>query len=243
MQHLRLSGTSARRRSGRLILLAVSAQSFRNTLRGLQTAILALVMGITAWPETPGKNHKNWADYGGGPDSSHFVALNQIDKSNVSRLEVAWVYPNGDNQAYLFNPIVVDNVMYVLARDSSLVALHATTGKEIWVHEKLPGLSTRGVAYWESKNRQDRRLIFAINDYLQAIDARTGKSILTFGANGLVDLRTGLGRDPKTIGRIQTDTPGRIFEDLILLGSTPGEAYLAPPGDIRAYARLKVRPG
>jgi quinoprotein glucose dehydrogenase len=50
-----------------------------------------------------------------------------------------------------------------------------------------------------------------------------------------VDLRQGLGRDPKTINRIQTDTPGRVFEDLILLGSTPGEAYLAPPGDIRAY--------
>jgi quinoprotein glucose dehydrogenase len=214
----------------------VSEQSFRNAIRGFQTtAILTFVMGMTAWSETPGKNHKNWADYGGGPDSSHFVALNQIDKSNVRQLEVAWVYPTGDNQAYMFNPIVVDNVMYVLARNSSLVALDAATGKEIWVHEKLPGLSTRGVAYWESKNRKDRRLIFAINDYLQAIDARTGESILTFGANGLVDLRTGLGRDPKTIGRIQTDTPGRIFEDLILLGSTPGEAYLAPPGDIRAY--------
>ena len=50
-----------------------------------------------------------------------------------------------------------------------------------------------------------------------------------------MDLREGLGRDPKTINRIQTDTPGRVFEDLILMGSVPGEAYLAPPGDIRAY--------
>ena len=125
--------------------------------------------------------------------------------------------------------------MYVLARNSSLVALDATTGKEIWIHENLPGMTNRGIAYWESKDRKDRRLIFAMNDYLQEIDARTGKSILTFGKRGLVDLRQGLGRDPKTINRIQTDTPGRVFEDLILLGSTPGEAYLAPPGDIRAY--------
>ena len=79
--------------------------------------------------------------------------------------------------------------MYVLARNSSLVALDAATGKEIWIHENLPGLATRGIAYWESKDRKDRRLIFAINNYLQEIDARTGKSILTFGSNGLVDLR------------------------------------------------------
>lgn len=213
----------------------VSTQSFRSFDCGLKTALLLLVIGTATGLEAAGKNPKNWPDYGGGPDSSHFVALSQITKSNVSQLDVAWVYPTGDNHAYLFNPIVVDNVMYVLAKNSSLVALDAATGKEIWIHANLPGLSTRGIAYWESKNRKDRRLIFAINDHLQQIDARTGKSILTFGKNGLVDLREGLGRDPKTINRIQTDTPGRVFEDLILMGSTPGEAYLAPPGDIRAY--------
>ena len=153
----------------------------------------------------------------------------------MSQLEVAWIYPTGDNRSYVFNPIVVDNVMYVLARNSSLVALDAATGKEIWIHENLPGLATRGIAYWESKDRKDRRLIFAINNYLQEIDARTGKSILTFGNNGLVDLREGLGRDPKTIVRIQPESPGRVFENLILLGSSTGEAYLSPPGDIRAY--------
>ncbi len=200
-----------------------------------KTALLSLVMGMTVLLPAAEQDHKKWADYGGGPDSSHFVALDQINKSNVSQLQVAWVYPTEDNHAYLFNPIVVDNVMYVLAKNSSLVALDAATGKEIWIHENLPGLTTRGIAYWESKNRKERRLIFAMNDYLEEIDGRTGKSVLTFGKHGLVDLRQGLGRDPRTINRIQTDTPGRVFEDLILMGSTPGEAYLSPPGDVRAY--------
>src|SRR4051812_141424 len=203
--------------------------------RCVKAAVLLLSTGMTVLLWAAEQNHKQWSDYGGGPDSSHFMTLDQITKSNVSQLEVAWVYPIGDENAYLFNPIVVDNVMYVLAKNSSLVALDATTGKEIWIHENLPGLTSRGIAYWQSKNRDDRRLIFAINDYLEQIDARTGKSILTFGKHGLVDLRQGLGRDPRTISRIQTDTPGRVFEDLILLGSTPGEAYLSPPGDIRAY--------
>ena len=216
-------------------LLMVSPQSFSSFNGVWKNALLLLTIGTVSWPAESGKNPKNWSDYGGGPDSSHFVALDQITKSNVSQLQVAWVYPTGDTKAYLFNPIVVDNIMYVLARKSSLVALDATTGKEIWIHDNLPGLASRGIAYWESKNRKDRRLIFAMNDYLQEIDARTGKSILTFGKRGLVDMREGLSRDPKSINRIQTDTPGRVFEDLILMGSTPGEAYLAPPGDIRAY--------
>jgi quinoprotein glucose dehydrogenase len=176
-----------------------------------------------------------WTQYGASADSSRYVALSQITKANVAELEVAWTYPTRDSRVSLFNPIVVDGVMYVLARDSSLVALDAATGREIWVHAGLPGFSTRGVAYWESADRRDRRLIFTMNDYLQEIDAATGKSILTFGTAGLVDLKAGLGRDPASLPRIQSNTPGRIFENLILLGSAPGEPYIAGPGDLRAY--------
>ena len=181
------------------------------------------------------QDHTTWSQYGGGADSSHYTALRQIDKSNLAQLHPAWTYPSGDGRSYLFNPIVIDNIMYVLARNSSLVALDAATGKEIWIHANLPGLSTRGIAFWQSSNHKDRRLIFAINNYLEEIDAGTGKSILTFGKRGLVNLREGLGRDPSTVARIQSDTPGRVFEDLILLGSSTGESYLSPPGDLRAY--------
>jgi quinoprotein glucose dehydrogenase len=179
--------------------------------------------------------HKTWADYGGGPDNSKFAALNQINRSNVGRLVVAWKYPTRDTNSYLFNPIVVDNVMYVLARGNSLVALNAETGEEIWVHENLRSIQTRGINYWESKDRKDRRLIFQINHFIEEIDARTGKSILTFGHNGLVDFREGLGRDPDSIARIKSDNPGRVFENLIILGSATGENYMASPGHIRAY--------
>jgi quinoprotein glucose dehydrogenase len=185
-------------------------------------------------PSTGRVQHKTWRDYGGGPDSSKFVALDQITKSNVSQLKVAWTYPTGDSLNYQFNPIVVDNVMYVLARNSSLVALDATTGKEIWIHANLRGIARRGINYWESVDRKDRRLLFQMNNYLQAIDALTGKSILTFGSNGLVDLKEGLGRDPVGL-RAQSNTPGRIFENLILLGSAVGEGYLSAPGHLRAY--------
>jgi quinoprotein glucose dehydrogenase len=193
---------------------------------------LCLRLGV---PCVAGQDHTTWRDYAGGPDNSKYVALEQITKSNVAQLRVAWSYPTRDANSYSFNPIIAGNVMYVLARGSSLVALNATTGKEIWVHENLPGISYRGVNYWESKDRRDHRLIFQINHYLEELDAETGKSILTFGNMGLVDLRVGLGRDPETIARIKNDTPGKTFGNLIVLGSSTGEDYMSPPGDLRAY--------
>ena len=198
-----------------------------------RTALLALA-SVTL-PFASGQDHKKWSDYGGGSDSSHYVALSQITRENVKQLQVAWTYSTRDSIGYQFNPIIVDNVMYVLARNYSLVALDADTGKEIWIHGNLSGITTRGISYWESKDRKDRRLIFSLNDYMEEIDARTGKSILTFGNRGLVDLREGLDRDPSRMSRIQPNTPGRVFENLIILGSATGENYLAPPGDIRAY--------
>jgi quinoprotein glucose dehydrogenase len=176
-----------------------------------------------------------WSDFGGGPDNARYLTLEQINKSNVDQLAVAWTYPTRDNISYVFNPIVVDNVMYVLARNNSLVALDASTGKEIWIHEDLWGIAPRGVNYWESKDRSDRRLLFQRNSYLQAIDARTGKSILTFGEGGVVNLREGHGRDPATLVKVQSSTPGKIFENLIILGSAAGEHYMAAPGDVRAF--------
>jgi len=180
--------------------------------------------------------HKTWTQYGGSGDQSKFVDLQQISKKNVQQLQVAWVYPTKDNlSSYRFNPIVVDNVMYVLAKNNSLVALDVTTGKEIWIHANLNTTSKRGINYWESKDRKERRLLFCVNNTLQAIDATTGKSILDFGNNGSVDLRQDLGRDPATISRAASTSPGQIFEDLILLGSSPGEGWFSAPGHLRAY--------
>ncbi len=180
--------------------------------------------------------HKTWTQYGGGADQSKFVDFKQINKENVSQLQVAWEYSTNDNVAsYKFNPIVVDNVMYVLAKNNSLVALDVNTGKEIWIHANLNTASKRGINYWESKDRKDRRILFCVNNTLQAIDANTGQSILSFGTNGYVDLRQDLGRDPLTIPRATSSSPGHIFEDFIHLGSSPGEGYFSGPGHLRAY--------
>lgn len=184
------------------------------------------------------RTHTTWRDYGGSPDGAQYSALRQINRANVNELRVAWTYRTGDDRKYSFNPVVVDGMMYVLARKNSIVALNAATGEEVWTHPTDPNttlITNRGINYWESADRSDRRLLFSVNNYLQAIDARTGQSISQFGTNGRVDLRDGLGRDPKSLTLVQSYNPGRIFEDLLILGSATNEEYGSGPGDVRAY--------
>ena len=192
-------------------------------------AVAAAVAIIQAQPSTD----KWWPGYGNGADNSRYFESKQINKSNVTQLQVAWTYPYSDSAGY---PIVTRGVIYGRGRNGSLVAVDAKTGKELWIRENMNGMSTRGVMYWESRDGSDRRIIFPMNSLLQEVDAKTGKSIMTFGTNGVVDLRVGIdGRDPASIGNIQSNTPGEVFENLVIVGSATGEGYMSPPGDIRAY--------
>ncbi len=204
-------------------------------MRRFYTILTGLVLVVAVQAVQVQRTSTNWADYGGTPDNARHVPLSQITRDNLSKLGVAWSYPTRDAISYVFNPVVVDNVAYVLARNNSLVALDATTGKELWIHENLRGIAPRGINYWQSADGTDRRLLFQMNSYLQAIDARTGKSIMSFGKDGVVNLREGLRRDPNTLVKVQSSNPGKIFENLLILGSAAGEHYLAPPGDIRAF--------
>ena len=191
-------------------------------------AVLAVV--TTSLAQSSGKW---WHGYGNGADNSRYFASKEINKSNVNQLQVAWSYPHGETVS---SPIVARGVIYGRGRNGSIVAVDAKTGRERWVRESMNGMSNRGMMYWESRDGRDQRLIFPMNSLLQQLDAKTGKSITSFGINGAVDLRVGIdGRDPETIGSIQSQTPGEVFENLIIVGSAPGEGYMSPPGDIRAY--------
>jgi quinoprotein glucose dehydrogenase len=147
----------------------------------------------------------------------------------VKNLEIAWTYPTGDDIDYAWNLVILEDMMYVRTKNNSIVALDAASGRELWVYppDARRREMHRGISYWESADRSDRHLLITFNNSLQAIDARTGKLIESFGNKGSVDLREGLGRDPKSIAHIQSATPGRVFENLIILGSFPGEQYLS----------------
>ena len=198
-------------------------------------ALAALAAFATAFVTTTAQSNTDrwWTGYGSGADNSRYFPSTQITRGNVAGLQVAWNYPFGDSGS---SPIVVRGVVYGRGRNGSLVAIDAATGRERWVRENMAGMTSRGMSYWESADGRDQRLIFAMNSLLQQVDAATGKSVMTFGTNGVVDLRVGLdGRDPDSIGNIQSSIPGEVFENLVIVGSATGEGYMSPPGDIRAY--------
>jgi quinoprotein glucose dehydrogenase len=197
--------------------------------------LFSLLVCASCDSDSSSQPSSTWSHYGGSPGQSRYFEASQITKENVSQMKMTWMYPSGDNAFYAFSPVIADTVMYVYAKNSSLVALSVKTGKEIWIHSNLAGISRRGLNYWESKDKNDKRLIFTLNNTLQAIDAVTGRSIKTFGENGYVDLRAGLNREPSSIRRVQAMTPGVLYDSLVIVGSAPGEGYFSPPGFVRAY--------
>ncbi len=180
--------------------------------------------------------YTTWSSPGGGIDSPQYSALKQITKANVATLELQWFLPApGPAGRFAFSPMVVDDVMYVVGAEGAVFAVNAETGKEVWRHQTEAQPTNRGFSYWESKDRADRRIIYSAGSYLQQLDAKTGRLITTFGNKGLVNLREGLGRTPTPIGGVQSGSPAHVFENLIVMGSAPGEGYASPPGDLRAF--------
>jgi quinoprotein glucose dehydrogenase len=182
--------------------------------------------------------YTTWRTYGGGGHASQYSALDEINKANVGELEVVWSFPVGE-RSFVFNPIVVDDVMYVLARDNEIVALDAATGRELWAHPHEGPVTARGINYWQSADGRDRRLLYLNSGLLTALDARTGQTVTTFGKEGRVDLRDALaaeGWDVTNVRPLHTSNPGRVFRNLMIVSlPAQGAGYASTPGDVQAY--------
>ncbi len=178
--------------------------------------------------------YRGWPVYGGGPDQIRYSALDQITRSNVSQLEVAWTYDSKETGGLQTNPIIVDGVMFTITPKHKVVALDAATGAVRWTFDSKIELSgaNRGVTYWSGAG--GARIFTGQGSYLYALDARTGEPIGAFGRDGRIDLREDLGRPPEGLS-VRLTTPGVVYKDLVIVGSRLSEGLPAAPGDIRAY--------
>ena len=184
-------------------------------------------------------SYKTWETYQGDPGSNQYSSLGQINKGNVDQLEVVWVYQTGDSlgqQSQIqCNPIIVDDILYATSPAIKLIALHAATGELLWEFDPALDFSphvNRGVTYWESGN--DKRILFTAGSLLFAIDAITGKPVVSFGTAGVTSLKAGLGPRAADLFVIST-SPGVIYKDLYIIGTRVSENADAAPGYIRAF--------
>jgi glucose dehydrogenase len=177
-------------------------------------------------------------EYGGGPAQDHYSPLTQINRSNVSRLQVAWTYDTGEKKSGDYGlettPLIVDGVLYGLTPSQTVFALNAATGQLLWKFSSgiYATQADRGLAYWASG--KDKRIFAGNMNFVYALDAETGKPIPTFGKDGRIDLRENLGRDPSSVS-IQLTTPAIVYKDLLIVGGEEPEDLPCAPGDIRAY--------
>ena len=172
------------------------------------------------------KDPKNWAMQAGNFENQRYSTLNQINKSNVKNMKVAWTFSTGVLRGHEGGPLVIGGMLFVHTPfPNKVFAIDLETQKIVWKYEPkqdptvIPVMCcdtvNRGLAYAEGKI-----LLQQADTVLVALDAKTGKK--------LWDVKNG---DPK-IGETNTQAP-HVFKDKVITGISGGEFGVR--GRVTAY--------
>jgi glucose dehydrogenase len=180
-----------------------------------------------------GQKNGDWPLYGRDAGAQRFSPLTQITPENVNTLTRAWTFDTGAT-AMQVTPLVIDGVMYVTAGDN-IFALEPDTAKVVWKfsHE---GMSRRGLAYWPGEGKTGARFYTGAGDgRMIAVDVKTGKQVLDFGVDGIVDLKASVSVDGG-VGNFGLPSPPAVYRDVVITGGTNGEGA---PGTGRLYGDIR----
>ncbi|MBT9290652.1 lanthanide-dependent methanol dehydrogenase XoxF5 [Prosthecodimorpha staleyi] len=158
-----------------------------------------------------------WVLQTGDYANTRYSKLNQINKDNVSKLQVAWTFSTGVLRGHEGSPLVVGDVMYVHTPFPNIVyALDLNNeGRIIWKYEPKQDPSVipvmccdtvnRGLAYGDGKV-----FLHQADTTVVALDMKTGKEVWKV-VNG----------DPK---RGETNTATVLpVKDKVIVGISGGE--------------------
>ncbi|HET9160505.1 MAG TPA: c-type cytochrome, partial [Caulobacteraceae bacterium] len=200
--------------------------------RGVRLAAGARPRAVKVRLDAP---NADWPYWRGTQEGLGYSPIAQIDRTNVSRLKIAWSWsaanfgPTPDTRN-IATPIMVGGVLYVTAgprRD--VVAIDAATGETLWLwrpqetearFDNAPRKgSGRGVAYWSGAKAAPRIFTITPGFHLAALDARTGRPIEGFANHGVLDLMPGLRDTPKTgLPEIGNSSPPLVIGDVVVVG-------------------------
>ncbi|HTJ12399.1 MAG TPA: PQQ-binding-like beta-propeller repeat protein, partial [Dinghuibacter sp.] len=179
----------------------------------------------------------DWPTYGGNKQENRYSALTQITPSNVNDLKPVWVYHAVDTDKRTqretqCQPIVVGNTLYGTTPRMQLFALDPATGAQKWIFDPHTNRynQNRGVVYWNST------ILYTVGPTLFEIDVETGRPVQTFGDSGHISLYTGLDiNHPVNNLFLDATSPGIIYKDIFIIGSTVSESGDAAPGYVRGF--------
>ena len=220
----------------------------------------SVCMGCLGSVFAQGKEGTGWPTYGNDPGGTRHSAATQIDRSNVDKLKVAWIYRTGaleqskrliSKAAFEATPILVDGKLFLSTPYNHVLALDPGSGQKLWEYD--PGVnlernysevSSRGVSAWhdaKAKTDQTCRLriyVGTLDARLIALDGETGKPCGDFGANGAVDLNKDAATQTEWTGGYQVTSPPAIYRDLVIVGSSIADNWRVDTGRgvVRAFA-------
>lgn len=199
-----------------------------------------IALCLAAWAaalfQSTGAEPAGWP-LNGGVDNIRYSPLAQVDTTNVGRLERVWTYDAHDAFAgseMQSNPVVVDGVLYATTPTLKVVAIDAATGREIWKFDPSGGAPTSPRFRHRGVTVHAGRVFVSYRNWFYALDTATGHPVASFGDGGRIDLREGLDQPAERLS-VSASTPGAIFEDLIIMGSSVPETIPGSPGHIRAF--------
>ena len=214
------------------------------TMQKITPFLLATMLVSCAELDAPNSyEDPNWAYYQGDPGRNQYKTFGQINRENVAKLQKVWTYQSEDSiiesGQIQCNPLIIDGILFGTSPQLKLFALDARSGQELWRFDPAEEVDqtfgvgvNRGLNYWS--DGQHSRILYSVGPLLFAIDTQTGTPILSFGVDGKVDLKQGLGRNLDS-AYYGNNSPGAIFNNLVIIGGRTSEGADHAPGHIRAY--------
>jgi quinoprotein glucose dehydrogenase len=217
-------------------------------MKKLLLAALCLTVPATAAPT-------DWPAYGHDAGGGRFSPLTQITPDNVSKLQVAWTYhmnptpgiaaagaPAAAGPRAPFStttPLMANGTIYLGTPYGRVVALDATTGKQVWAYQLPAGdqPAYRGMGYWPGDKAHGPRIMFgSFKGNIIALDAKTGAPARGFGTDGVVDTKTPEIMNGLPKASYGYSSPPVIYGNLAIIGSRVQEApSKGASGDVRAW--------
>ncbi len=115
----------------------------------------------------------DWLHWRGTPGSLGHSPLAQINRDNVRRLQLAWVWAVPDESRYRTAPVARDGVLFITTAGGMVQALDGRDGTLLWEYRRKgvnAGERVQSVALWE-----DLVIGTTPDAAVVALDARTGR--------------------------------------------------------------------
>lgn len=200
---------------------------------------------------TDSQTTTDWRQYGNTDGGTRFAEIEQINRDTVAGLKEVWRFRTGVENDFKMTPLQVGNLLYLCGAKNILIAIDSDTGEEAWRYdpEAVPpaahqyARTCRGISYFEAPETyvgacKSRIVTATIDARLISVDAETGTLCTTFGDNGQVNLRKGLG-DHQPDEYYMTSPP-LVAGDVLVVGGLvlDSQDLGLPSGVVRAFDAL-----